>query len=337
MNDRQPKSPADEVERGSGDAARAGRPLWLRMALLPLYLVAWFFDVEAFGHQRERGKTDTEGASTAEKRRRPWWLGLLLLPLLPILWLLGAGADKDESWGGTLKTIFYAVLIALVVRTVAYEPFNIPSGSMKPTLLIGDYLFVSKFSYGYSRYSLGFGLDIELFHGRLFDGEPERGDVVVFRKPTDTSLDFIKRVVGLPGDRIQVVDGLLHINDRPVELEPAEPFVEETCRGAARPLEQEVETLPSGVRHPVLNSSDRHYLDNTGVYVVPERHYFMMGDNRDHSNDSRVLSEVGFVPAENLIGRAEFLFFSADDCGSLWQPWTWPGSIRWDRFFQSIE
>lgn len=237
---------------------------------------------------------------------------------------------------GTFKTVFYAVLIAMAVRTFLYEPFNIPSGSMKPTLLVGDYLFVSKFSYGYSRYSLGFGLDVPLFNGRVMGGEPERGDVAVFRKPTDTSIDFIKRVVGLPGDTIEVIGGVVHINGTAVELEPTAPFLDATCSGG-REMEADIETLPGGVRHEVLGSATNHPFDNVGPYRVPEGHYFVMGDNRDRSNDSRAMGEVGFVPAENLIGRAEFLFFSADGCGSIWAPWTWPFSIRWDRFFQSVE
>jgi signal peptidase I len=263
-------------------------------------------------------------------------LRLVLAPVRAVAWLIGWDADGAGSWVGTIKTIIYAVLIAMGVRTFFYEPFNIPSGSMKPTLLVGDYLFVSKFSYGYSRYSLGFGLDVPIFDGRLFGSEPDRGDVVVFRKPTDTSLDFIKRLVGLPGDTIQVIDGVLNINGEPVTLEPAPPFDDETC-GGGRELMVETEILPNGVRHPVLGSDTRHSFDNTPVYTVPEGHYFMMGDNRDHSNDSRAITDVGFVPAENLIGRAEFLFFSTDGCGSLYEPWTWPTSIRWSRLFQPIE
>ena len=267
------------------------------------------------------------------ERRNPL-VTLILLPFIALGWLLGR--DSDGSWGGTAKTILYAVLIALGVRTFFYEPFNIPSGSMKPTLLVGDYLFVSKFAYGYSRYSLGFGLDVPLFDGRLFGGEPERGDVVVFRKPTETSIDFIKRVVGLPGEEVQVIDGVLHINGEAVSLEPAPPFDDETCT-SHREMMVETETLPNGVRHPVLGSDTLHPFDNTPVYTVPEGHYFMMGDNRDRSNDSRAMADVGFVPAENLIGRAEFLFLSVDGCGSLIAPWTWPSSIRWSRLFQPVE
>ncbi|MBC6439583.1 MAG: signal peptidase I [Rhodospirillales bacterium] len=249
--------------------------------------------------------------------------------LLPKSW------RGDDGLLGTIKTIVYAVMIALVIRTVAYEPFNIPSGSMKPTLLVGDYLFVSKFSYGYSNYAPGFGIDLDLFEGRLFGREPERGDVAVFRRPTDTSVDFIKRIVGLPGDTVQVIDGVLHINGEPVELEPTLPFVELGCE-RAQPIPQEMETLPNGVDHAVLNATDRHRYDNTRPVEVPPGQYFMMGDNRDRSNDSRSPS-VGMVPYENLIGRAEFLFFSTNGCGSLHAPWTWPSSIRWDRLFMAVK
>jgi len=260
---------------------------------------------------------------------------LLQLVFAPIEMLLPKSWRGDEGFLGTIKTIVYAIVIAMLIRTVAYEPFNIPSGSMKPTLLVGDYLFVSKFAYGYGNYSLGFGTDLDLFENRLFGAEPERGDVVVFRKPTDTSVDFIKRVVGLPGDTIEMVEGVLHINGEPVGLEETAPFIDATC-SYARPTEQLIETLPNGVSHNILNLTDTNRLDNTDPVVVPPGHYFMMGDNRDSSNDSRT-APVGFVPYENLIGRAEFLFFSTDGCGGLFEPWTWPTTIRWDRLFQPVE
>jgi signal peptidase I len=245
------------------------------------------------------------------------------------------GRKKEGGWFEFIRTLVYAVLIALVVRTLAYEPFNIPSGSMKPTLLIGDYLFVSKFSYGYSKYSLPtFGID--LFNGRIFGSEPERGDVAVFRNPVQSGVDFIKRIVGLPGDRIQMIDGVLNINGEAVNLEADGTFADGDCR-TARDIPQFVETLPNGVAHLVLDDIQGARLDNTDIYVVPDGHYFAMGDNRDHSADSRVLPRLGYVPAENLIGRAEFIFFSVDGCGSLWNPLTWPESIRWSRLFMSIE
>jgi len=235
--------------------------------------------------------------------------------------------------GETLRTVLYAVLIALGVRTVAYEPFNIPSGSMIPTLLVGDYLFVSKFSYGYSRHSLPFSLP--LIPGRIWFTEPARGDVVVFKLPTDGKTDYIKRLVGLPGDQIQVRGGILHINGTPVKRERVEDFVEDGGNGFVRKRPRFKETLPNGVEHYILELSDSLPSDNTEVYTVPEGHYFAMGDNRDSSRDSRFLDDVGFIPKENLVGRAEFLFFSID--GDVWKPWQWGKSVRAGRIFTSID
>jgi signal peptidase I len=231
---------------------------------------------------------------------------------------------KKKSAGGildTAKTIVYAVLIALVVRTVAYEPFNIPSGSMIPTLLVGDYLFVSKFSYGYSRYSLPFGLP--LFSGRIFFHSPERGDVAVFKLPTDNSTDYIKRLVGLPGDRIQVKNGILYINDQPCPRQRVDDYIYEEG-GSVMPLAR------------YIKLGDNGPLDNTQVYHVPPGEYFAMGDNRDNSQDSRVLSAVGYVPAENLVGRAEFIFFSTDGSARLWEFWKWPFAIRYNRLLHGV-
>jgi signal peptidase I len=235
----------------------------------------------------------------------------------------------------TVRTVVYAVLIALVVRTFLYEPFNIPSGSMKPTLLIGDYLFVSKLSYGYSRHSFPFSL--APISGRIFGSEPERGDVAVFKLPSDDSTDYIKRIIGLPGEEIQVKDGVLHINGEAVERERIEDFIERSPDGRElRRLAQFVETLPGGRQHRILEVSDQAPLDNTKVYRVPEGHYFAMGDNRDNSQDSRVLGEVGFVPAENLVGRAEILFFSSNGSAHIWEIWKWPLAIRFDRLLEVI-
>jgi signal peptidase I len=240
---------------------------------------------------------------------------------------------KKSGFWESVRTIIYAIVIALVVRTAAYEPFNIPSGSMLPTLLVGDYLFVAKFSYGYSRYSLPFGLP--LISGRVFSGEPERGDVAVFKLPTDNKTDYIKRIVGLPGDRIQMREGRLYINEVLVDRERIGDFVASDGATVTR-LTQYIETLPNGRRHRILESSDTSQLDNTRVYVVPPRHYFAMGDNRDNSLDSRVLGGVGFVPFENLIGRAEFLFFSTDGSAQLWEVWKWPFAIRYGRLFEAV-
>ncbi len=231
----------------------------------------------------------------------------------------------------TIKTILLAGLLALGIRTVAYEPFRIPSGSMKPTLLIGDYLFVSKFSYGYSTYSLPFG--VNLFDGRIFESQPERGDVAVFKLPTNPSVDYIKRIIGLPGDKIQVVNGILHVNGEAVKREKIGEFVTRDQYGSVQRTNKYLETLPNGVVHEIAEENDNWtWNDNTPVYTVPPAHYFAMGDNRDHSQDSRWLNEVGFVPAKNLVGRAEFLFYSKDTLEPIWDL----SSIRFDRLFTGI-
>ena len=241
---------------------------------------------------------------------------------------------KPSGIGETIKTILYAVLIALFVRTFLYEPFNIPSGSMMPTLLEGDYLFVSKFSYGFSRYTVPLGLP--LFEGRILGGEPEPGDVVVFKLPSDPSTDYIKRLIGLPGDRIRMIEGILHINGEPVPRRRVEDYVGTDRFGRTIRTPRYIETLPNGREHYILERSDSGFLDNTQEYVVPEGHYFFMGDNRDSSQDSRVLGAVGYVPVENLVGRAEFLWFSLDADASFWEVWKWPGSLRFERLFQGV-
>ncbi|MBK0400056.1 signal peptidase I [Limibaculum sp. M0105] len=290
---------------------------------------------------------------------------------------------QKKSDGGiweTVKTIFWALLIAAVFRSLLFQPFSIPSGSMKPTLLVGDYLFVSKFAYGYSRYSFPFSPD--LFEGRIWSAMPERGDVVVFKHPRHDAcaegpiswtvnlvkavlgtsrpapndcVDYVKRVIGLPGDRIQVRGGILHINGQALPTEPVADFVEEKAvRGVPPGLprcmnepvglggecrkEQYIETLPGGRKHAILNVEGEMgnvrpitgRADDTREFVVPDGHLFFMGDNRDNSVDSR-FPDVGTVPLENLIGRADLIAFSSD--GPLWQVWNW----RSDRFLKSIE
>ncbi|MEP3430226.1 MAG: signal peptidase I [Roseibium sp.] len=245
--------------------------------------------------------------------------------------------NRKDNEGGlyeTGKVIVQALLIALVVRTLLFQPFNIPSGSMKDTLLIGDYLFVSKYSYGYSRYSFPFGL--APISGRLFGSDPERGDVAVFKLPSDTSIDYIKRVIGLPGDTVQVIDGIVQINGEPVKREQIDDYIEQSASGAVRRVPRFRETLPNGVSYETLDLTPRGQLDNTREYKIPEGHYFMMGDNRDNSIDSRVLSRVGYVPYENFIGRAEVLFFSIGDGTPAWQIWTWPWTVRWNRIGRTL-
>ena len=265
----------------------------------------------------------------------------------------------------TIKTIVYALLIAGVFRTLFFQPFWIPSGSMKETLLIGDFLFVNKMAYGYSYAScpslalpaIGINVDAEdlcgAFKGnnkRLFAGDPERGDVVVFRHPV-SGRDYIKRLIGLPGDRVQVKDAVLHINDEPVAIKDDGVFEEIAApqgpqglrprcenapvgQGGVCQKSRQIETLPNGVSHAVLNIGDQN-VDHTGIYLVPDGHYFFMGDNRDSSSDSRFPQSaggVGYVPFENLIGRADRIMFSSAGRSMLFF-WTW----RSDRYFQRVE
>jgi len=246
-----------------------------------------------------------------------------------------AGTKRKE--GGIAETgrvIFHALIIALVIRTFLFQPFNIPSGSMKATLLVGDYLFVSKYSYGYSHYSLPFSPP--LFNGRIWASPPARGDVVVFRLPKDDSTDYIKRVIGLPGDRIQMIDGVLQINGEPVKRERLNDLDMDASAGVRGPIRQYRETLPNGVSYVTYDLWDQGTADNTQEFLVPPAHYFMMGDNRDNSTDSRVLSQVGYVPFENIIGRAQIIFFSHDPRYALYQFWDWPFAIRWNRLLTLV-
>jgi len=224
----------------------------------------------------------------------------------------------------TVKTIVYAALIAAVIRTFFFEPFNIPSGSMIPTLQVGDFLFVAKYSYGFSHFSFPFSPPI--FSGRIFGSLPHRGDVAVFRYPRDTSEDYIKRIIGLPGDHIQMREGVLYINGVEAVRTPIGPYTADDA-GRKTDTEEFSEALPGGPEHDILKATDEGWVNNTQEYVVPDGTFFAMGDNRDDSADSRFADGVGYVPMENLIGKAEFIFFS------------WDGDnhgIRWNRFFKPI-
>jgi signal peptidase I len=244
-------------------------------------------------------------------------------------------AEKKEQnalWEN-IKVFVQALLLAVIIRTVLFQPFTIPSGSMMPTLLVGDYIFVNKFAYGYSRYSLPFSPD--LFSGRIFSSEPKRGDVVVFRYPPNPQVDYIKRLVGLPGDHIQVKDDILYINGQPVPRQPDGTFTSDYRNDPGVDVPVYRETLDDGKTYDTLDARPDSAGDNTREFIVPAGHYFMMGDNRDNSLDSRF--DVGYVPAENLVGRASFIFFSIGNDTSFLEFWKWPANMRWDRLFKGVQ
>ncbi|MGE3645633.1 MAG: signal peptidase I [Beijerinckiaceae bacterium] len=248
--------------------------------------------------------------------------------------------EKNSSIGETVKVIVQALLIALVIRTVLFQPFNIPSGSLIPTLLIGDYLFVSKYSYGYSKHSLPFSPD--LFKGRILASAPKRGDIAVFKLPRDGSTDYIKRVIGLPGDKIQMINGRLYINGKVLKREPvANQYATTDAFGRLRKVPTYRETNPEGLSYTIIErDGDTGFYDNTQVFEVPANQYFMMGDNRDNSTDSRVPpgdGGVGPVPFENFVGRAEIIFFSVEEGVQAWQFWRWPWTVRWSRIFNRVK
>jgi signal peptidase I len=244
---------------------------------------------------------------------------------------------KKESLWDYFRAIFWALLLAGTFRSLAYEPFSIPSGSMQPTLLIGDHLFVSKWTFGYSKHSFPFSPN--LFDGRVPDLGPDRGDIAVFKvireswrggQKTTTRTDYIKRVIGLPNDTIQMKEGRLYINGVKVARRPDGNFTPSARDGIT--YRQFIETLPNGVEHKILELGDNQRFDNTPIFKVPPNHYFMMGDNRDNSNDSR--ADVSFIPAENLVGRADIMLLSIDWRSEDWTDFD--AGIRWDRMLSAI-
>jgi len=266
-----------------------------------------------------------------------------------------SGATREKQRGNPLvellKVLVTAGLIALGIRTILFEPFNIPSESMLPTLMVGDYIFVSKYAYGYSRHSIIFSPP--LFDGRILDSRPARGDVVVFKLPRDGRTDYIKRLIGLPGDRIQLVGGQVYLNGKALPRERIDDFVTPVTPNTrcAPPFRQAHddgeaychyprfrETLPSGKSYETLDLTRSGAHDTTREFIVPPGHYFMMGDNRDNSQDSRLAASVGvgYVPADNLVGRAEVIFYSTDGGARLYEVWNWFSAARYGRFFEGL-
>ncbi len=239
---------------------------------------------------------------------------------------------KKKKPPSFIFSVVVALLIALSIRSFLFQPFSIPSSSMYPTLLVGDYLFVAKYSYGYSRHSLPFSPPI--FSGRVLENKPQRGEVVVFKLPTDGRTDYIKRVIGLEGDIVQIKQGVLYINGSAVQRTKETPFLyRDEDTGEEKSVVRYTETLPNGVSYKVLDMEPNGIQDNTSRFIVPRNHYFVMGDNRDNSVDSRYLDEVGFVPFENLVGKAKMLFFSYDKT-MVWKKNE--QAIRWTRISKSI-
>ncbi len=240
---------------------------------------------------------------------------------------------KKNSFFGNLKSIFIAIFIALLIRSFIFEPFNIPSGSMKPNLLVGDFIFVSKYSYGFSKHSLPFS--IPLIPGKIFSNTPERGDVVVFKTPENNRTDYIKRVIGLPGDKIEIKNGIIFINGSEILRKKLNDFIDTDNKTSNKRIRMYNEYFFNKEIN-ILDITDNGIADNTQLFNVPENHFFVMGDNRDNSQDSRFISTVGFIPYENLVGKAQFIFFSLENARFL-QIWKWPNSIRYERIFQKIQ
>jgi signal peptidase I len=260
-----------------------------------------------------------------------------------------ASRTPDRNW--STKTILTFVAVAVGGTPVflggvyvflwvwnalfSYQSFSMASASMAPTVLAGDYIFVNTNAYGDGE--LRFSFDQIPFPDRTPFSLPERGDIAVFKLPRDNSIDYIKRIVGMPGDEIQMIDGVLHINGSPVQRERTEDFVTRGYDGNSRHIAQYTETLPNGISHQVLDTNPMGRFDYTQFYVVPDGHYFVLGENLDNSLDSRMPKRVGFIPAENMVGRVTVIFFSINDTAEIWEVWKWPGAVRFDRLFRIVE
>ena len=231
------------------------------------------------------------------------------------------------------QSIFLAIIVAILIRSFIAEPFNIPSGSMKPNLLVGDFIFVSKWSYGYSKHSLPFSLP--LIPKKIFHKKPERGDVIVFKTPYDNRTDYIKRVIGLPGDKIKISNGFIIINDNIIERKKIKDFYDINNVGKISRIRQYTEFF-FDMEFDVLDITDNGLVDNTQIYIVPENHFFVMGDNRDNSQDSRFIKKLGFIPFDNIVGKARFIFFSLEN-SRFFELWKWPNAIRYERIMKKIK
>ena len=241
--------------------------------------------------------------------------------------------NLKSSFVNNLKALFWALLIAGVIRTFAIEPFKIPSGSMKPNLLVGDFLFVSKWNYGYSKYSFPFGL--APFSGKIFEKNPERGDIIVFKLPGQENINYVKRLLGLPGETIKVIDGEVFIKkNNSLNFEKLNQISDNLFFDDQ--YQEEINQLIED-NYKILNITDNGPLDYTPEYIIPQNKYFFMGDNRDNSSDSRVMSGVGFVPKENMIGKVWFIWLSIDTQFSITKFWTLPLHIRYERLFKSVK
>ena len=241
---------------------------------------------------------------------------------------------KKNIYIDNFKTLLYALIIALIIRSLLIQPFYIPSSSMELNLLVGDRLFVTKYSYGYSKHSFPFSPPI--FKDRIFENSPNRGDIIVFKTPSDNRTDYIKRLIGLPGDSIQFIDGNLFINNNQVLTTLINNNKKLFCGKQKIHVSTYEEKISNNKSYIVSYRNDVSF-QNSDKYVVPKNHYFFLGDNRDCSKDSRFLSEVGYVHRDNLVGKAQILFFSSDRRkGSIFQFWKWPEIIRYDRFFKKL-